>query len=85
MGIVKDISSWFNLSVTQIEQITIKEKWRGKLEVIFKFKPGSDHHIIKKIWNKVPDEDRLKILIQREIYLMYPNLEVMDRPPEGPD
>ena len=86
MGIIKDISNWFNLAVTQIERITTEEKKGGKkMEVIFYFKPGGEHTTIKKVWNKVPDEDRLKILIQREIYLMYPNLKVMDKPPEGPE
>ncbi len=85
MGVVKDISNWFNLDVTQIKQITTEEKRRGKMEVFFYFKPDGEHKTIKKVWNKVPDEDRLKILIQREIYLMYPNLKVMDKPPEGPE
>jgi len=85
MGDIKDISKWFNLAVTQIEHITTEEKRGGKLEVVFHFKPDGEHKTIKKIWNKVPDEDRLKILIQREIYLIYPNLKVMDKPPEGPE
>ncbi len=85
MGTVNDISGWFNLAVTQIEKITTEEIWRSRMEVKFYFKPGEKQKIIKKIWNKVPDDDRLKILIQREIYLMYPNLKVMDKPPEGPE
>ncbi|HMF33470.1 MAG TPA: hypothetical protein VKK79_18740 [Candidatus Lokiarchaeia archaeon] len=85
MGTIRDISDWFNLAVTQIDRITIEDKRGGKLKVIFCFKPDCEHTKIEKIWNKEPDEDRLKILIQREIYLIYPNLEVMDKPPEEPD
>jgi hypothetical protein len=85
MGDIKDISRWFNLAVTQIDRITTEEKRGGRMHVVFHFKPGGEHKKVEKTWNKVPDEDRLKILIQREIYLIYPNLAIMDKPPEGPE
>lgn len=82
MSVVRDISHWFNLNVTQIARITVEDKRGGKLKIVFSFKPNGEHTRIEKVWNKEPDEDRLKILIQREIYLMYPDLAVMDKPPE---
>ncbi|MHA1734452.1 MAG: hypothetical protein ACTSU5_21145 [Promethearchaeota archaeon] len=69
----EDISAWFNLDVTRLRKVEMERK-RKKLVLWYtlreKGEDGKDV-VIEKELNKVPDETRLKLFLQKDLYLQF--------------
>lgn len=69
----EDISSWFNLDVTSVQRVEMEQK-RKKLILYYFLKETDDKGeplLIRKELNKIPDETRLKLFLQKDLYLSF--------------